>query len=134
MAGAPPPERETPMRTTLTTLAAALALTTACGTNPDEGVPVDRATFEENGHTWPLTVDEGTIHQNNDAIYFEDADGNTYALNGIAQQDHDPLDPIWLQDEDMIQEIEEAGAEVDEDAIPRVSIGPLIDTVNDDNQ
>lgn len=96
------------MRTTLTTLAAALALTTACGTNPDEGVPVDRATFEENGHT--------------------------YALNGIAQQDHDPLDPIWLQDEDMIQEIEEAGAEVDEDAIPRVSIGPLIDTVNDDNQ
>ena len=119
------------MRTTLT--AATLALTTACGTT-DDGVPVDRATFEENGHTWPLTVDEGTIHQNNDAIYFEDPDGNTYALNGIAQQDHDPLDPIWLQDEDMIQEIEEAGAEVDEDAIPRVSIGPLIDTVNDDNQ
>lgn len=110
------------MRTTLTTLAAAtLALTTACGTT-DDGVPVDRATFEENGHTWPLTVDEGTIHQNNDA------------LNGIAQQDHDPLDPIWLQDQDMIQEIEEAGAEVDEDAIPRVSIGPLIDAVDDDNQ
>src|SRR5699024_1948744 len=64
-----PNERETPMRTTLT--AATLALTTACGTT-DDGVPVDRATFEENRHTWPLTVDEGTIHQNNNAIYFED--------------------------------------------------------------
>lgn len=119
------------MRTTLT--AATLALTTACGTT-DDGVPVDRATFEENGHTWPLTVDEGTIHQNNDAIYFEDPDGNTYALNGIAQQDHDPLDPIWLQDQDILEGLEDAEEEVDEDAIPNVSISPLLDAVDDDNQ
>ena len=116
------------MRTTLTTLAAStLALTTACGTSPDEGIPVDRTTFEENGHTWPLTVDEGTIHQDDHAIYFEDVDGNTYALNGPAQADHDPLDPIWLEDEEIAQAVEDAGEDSGDAVIPKVSVDPLID-------
>src|SRR5690625_3509568 len=116
------------MRTLTTTLAAlALALTAACGTTTDEGTPVDRGTFEEDGYTWPLTVDEGTVHQNNDAIYFEDADGNTYALNGPAQADHDPLDPIWLEDEEIAQAVEDTDEDSGDAVIPKVSVDPLID-------
>lgn len=116
------------MRTLTTTLAAlTLALTTACGTSPDDGTPVDRATFEENGHQWPLTVDEGTVHQNGDAIYFEDPDGKTYALNGPAAENHDPLDPIWLEDEQIAQAVEEAGEDPGDAIIPKVSVDALID-------
>lgn len=116
------------MRTITATLATvALTLTAACGTTTNEGTPVNRTTFEENGHTWPLTVDEGTVHQDGEAIYFEDTDGNTYALNGPAQADHDPLDPIWLENEEIAQAIEDAGENVDDAVIPKVPVDALID-------
>lgn len=116
------------MRTITATLATvALALTAACGTTTNEGTPVNRTSFEENNNRWPLTVDEGTVHQDGEAIYFEDTDGNTYALNGPAQADHDPLDPIWLEDEEIAQAIEDAGEDVDDAVIPKVSVDALID-------
>lgn len=117
------------MRTlTATALAATLTLA-ACGTTTD-GTPVARATFEENGHTWPLTIDEGTVHTDGDAIYFQDPDGNTYALNGPAAENHDPLDPIWLEDEEIAQAVEEAGEDLDEAIIPKVPVDELIEAAD----
>ena len=50
-----------------------------------------------------------------------------YALNGPAQADHDPLDPIWLEDEEIAQAIEDAGENVDDAVIPKVPVDALID-------
>lgn len=36
------------------------------------------------GDKWPLTVDEGTIVCDRNAILFRDADGHLYAVNGAA--------------------------------------------------
>ena len=111
------------MRHTLTTLAAALALTAAAAcAGADDGAPVSRTDFEEQGQKWPLAVDEGHVVTDGDAIYFRGPDGATYALNGPAQDDHDPVEPIHLEDEEIADALEGSDAEV-----PRVSLAPLID-------
>lgn len=111
------------MRRTLTTFLAALALTTtaACG-GAGDGAPVSQADFEEQGQKWPLAIDEGTVHADDGAIYFRDPDGTTYALNGPAQQDHEDIEPIHLEDEEIADAFEGSDAEM-----PRVSLAPLID-------
>ncbi len=63
---------------------------------------------------WPLTVEQGTLFCDADAVTFV-ADGQTYALNGLARGRElgMDIDPIWIDNPDV------EGY--------KISIGPLID-------
>jgi hypothetical protein len=80
-----------------------------------------RITKAEYGDTWPFSVDEGILRcegiEGTGAVTFE-AQGKTYALNGIAREQKAFLevDPIWLPDP-------EAPAEFN----LKMNLGPIID-------
>jgi hypothetical protein len=80
--------------------ATALIVLTACGGGPGDDGDVSRSQFEADGKEWPLTVDSGTLAcEPGSRIIFE-ADGTTYAVNGLAKGDgsYADIDPIWADD------------------------------------
>jgi hypothetical protein len=89
-------------RTMAATALAASALIglTACGGGSGADGDVSRSQFEADGKVWPLTVDSGTLAcEPGSRITFE-ADGTTYAVNGLAKGDgsYADIDPIWADD------------------------------------
>lgn len=68
---------------------------------------------DELGAEWPLSVERGRLACDRDAVTFT-ADGETWALNGVAQTRGFPeIDPIWLDHPSP--------------NIPKKSIAPLIE-------
>ena len=105
----------------------ALVLTVAgCGAgggSSTDGV-VTREQFEERDLTWPLTVDEGELRCEDEAITIT-VDGTVYAVNGLAEaRGAQPIDPVWADDTELAKEIEEAGG--DSSFIPKIPITDLI--------
>jgi len=105
----------------------ALVLTVAgCGaggSSSTDGV-VTREQFEERGLTWPLTVDEGELSCEAEAITIT-VDGTVYAVNGLAEaRGAQPIDPVWADDTELAKEIEEAGG--DGSFVPKIPITDLI--------
>jgi len=85
---------------------------------------VTREQFEERDLTWPLTVDEGELRCEDEAITIT-VDGTVYAVNGLAKaRGAQPIDPVWADDIELAKEIEEAGG--DGSFIPKISIHDLI--------
>ena len=57
-------------------------------------------TEQDFGAAWPFTVPEGRLRCTKASVTFE-ADGSTYAINGIAQSRGFPrVDPIWKYNPD----------------------------------
>ena len=80
------------------------------------GKRISRADY---GKAWPLTVDEGTLSCNSDAVTFTSDDGTTYWVNGTAGDMADEhgwkdIHPNWAASPTPIYG-------------PKKSIGPLID-------
>lgn len=96
----------------IASFAAIMVLTIgACG--GDDEHEVNPRIAEAIGWQWPLTVEEGTLRCENDAVVFTDPDGNEWAVNGQAVTvGYNEIDPIWLDNPDL------DGAKLD--------IGPLI--------
>jgi len=95
---------------------------------------VSRETWSEST-PWPLTVDQGRLlcidrGGNFKAVYL-DVDGRLYGVNGWAntwadEYDAEPIDPIWLVNEERMEMMRELFP--DEEITPTyISIGPLID-------
>lgn len=75
-------------------------------------------TREEYGEDWPLTVDEAKVRCEGAMAVVVEADGETYALNGVARQAGYPnVDPIWRDHPDVPDGMDPW----------KVNIGPLID-------
>lgn len=55
-------------------------------------------------------------------------DGTEYAVNGTAANRAEDIEPIWDVNQELLDEIEEAGEEAPDDFTPRVPISDLIDT------
>ena len=95
-----------------------LAALSWAGCGPSKSDPYTaRVTRQEYGDRWPLTVDSGTLHNDEGAVLFEsDTDRKIYALNGTAKTRNLGMDisPIWAN--------ADKGA-----AGPKKSLGPLID-------
>ncbi len=90
---------------------------------PTDGV-VTREQFEERDLTWPLTVDEGELRCEDEAITIT-VDGTVYAVNGLAEaRGAQPIDPVWADDTELAKEIEEAGG--DGSFISKIPITDLI--------
>lgn len=77
------------------------------------GAEISRTSFETSGKTWPLTVDSGTVTcTGGNAVFFEDAAGRRFAVNGIARNAEPglpQLDEITAVDQAMLRMIRAAG-------------------------
>ncbi|TQN30636.1 uncharacterized protein DUF732 [Haloactinospora alba] len=105
---------------------------TGKGDWPDDG-HVTEAEFEEHDLTWPLTETEGELQcEIIDGPDVESVtitvDDTEYAVNGVADSRAEDIEPIWAVNQELLDEIEEAGEEAPDDFTPRVGIGDLIDT------
>jgi len=81
----------------------------------EEEVPPGYVSRAELGRKWPLTVDDGTLSCDADAVVFTAPDGDEYGVNGTAlTAGYDRIDPIWAPDKAL-------GMGLKKD------IGPLID-------
>lgn len=47
-------------------------------------------------YEYPLTR-PGELHCKNNAVWFETSDGQTWAVNGMANAKHQPIEPIWKE-------------------------------------
>lgn len=86
------------MKRALVLLALALPLTACGGGNELHDVDASRL----RGGVWPLTVDEGRIDCIGKGRVTLIAEGETYALNGLAEGagDGQAIDSIWLDNPD----------------------------------
>lgn len=86
---------------------------TAGPAGPDAGAGEQEVTRADFGDEWPLTVEGGTLRCDGEAVTFE-ADGTTYAVNGMAtsRDAGADIDPIWAPGE--VEGL-------------KISIAPLID-------
>jgi hypothetical protein len=51
---------------------------------------------------WPLTVEEGTLLCNKNAVTFKTKDGKVYGVNGTAKtRGAQPIEPIWANDPEL---------------------------------
>jgi hypothetical protein len=93
-------------------LAALLLAVCACSSDADGKL----ITKTQLGERWPLTIDSIRVKCINGQQAVGVADGTTYALNGLASQQrkYQEIDAIWRDNPDP--------------AIPKVNIGPLIDS------
>jgi len=82
-----------------------------------------KADFERRGLKWPLTVEQGTLGCEGDAVFFGH-DGTQYAVNGAASREYAPIEPIWRYDDKMNNELAAAGA--GNGPKLRVNIGDMI--------
>ena len=141
-AGSIPPIRVAPMARAmcwgaLITLAVAALGFVACGESEDaiSTASSDTSTASETsttskepgeisaseyGKKWPLTVDSGVVRCEGSGaageVIFTAPDGTEYAVNGTAQANYPPIDPIWRYDPELKKyEI-------------KVSMGPVLDT------
>lgn len=101
-------------------LVAALMVLSACSLSEDASD--EPASNEQKmsradlGDDWPLTVESGIVRcEGAGEIYFDAANGTTYAVNGLALgRDTAPkIDPIWANNPDI------KGT--------KINIGPIID-------
>src|SRR5690606_37758795 len=93
------------------------------GSSSTDGAVVTREQFEERGLTWPLTVDEGELRCEDEAITIT-VDGTVYGLTGFAKaRGAQPIDPVWADDTELAREFEEAGGDVS--FIPKISLHDL---------
>lgn len=90
-------------------LLAVLAMAGCVGSGSDNSITVTRADF---GDEWPLTVEEGELACEADAVTFTTG-GTTYGVNGLAiGRGHPEIDPIWADDPEGL--------------VPKINIGPLL--------
>lgn len=96
----------------------------ACGKDP----ATRAVTAAEFGERWPLTVAAGTLEcvEPHGAVVLH-ANGQTYALNGIAgnmrpRKGWRVLEEIWKVDEKTRRVLPPSP-----DFVPRVNVGPLLD-------
>ncbi|NJO17816.1 MAG: DUF2511 domain-containing protein [Thioploca sp.] len=65
----------------------------------DTGGMVSKSSFKG---VWPLTVKEGTLACNNNAVTFKTMDGEIYAVNGVAEsRGAQEINPIWKDNPDL---------------------------------
>ena len=82
------------------------------------------AEFQGRGLKWPLSVNAGYLGCEGSAVWFATPGGVTYAVNGAAHGRYKPIEPIWLTDQKMMNELKAAGASGGPTL--RVNIGDLI--------
>ncbi|QVQ50434.1 DUF2511 domain-containing protein [Spiractinospora alimapuensis] len=89
------------------------ALATACGEGGDGGASVTRAAFEDDGLDWPFSVEEGSLHCDDGAVFFRARSGEQYAVNeaAVESDSYAAPDPIWLDTGQAEGDSEEDGDE-----------------------
>ena len=123
-------------------LAAILLLSiSACGTSTDnitQAESTNKITRAEYGDEWAFNVDEGELrceHSNGGrAVTFYSPERNiVYGLNGPGQglaKDLDPnvqMEDVWLEDANVIANLEAAGVYDPIDFTPRMNLSPFIE-------
>lgn len=112
-------------------VAVAVLVLVACG-KARESTPlageVTKASFEEAGLRWPLTVNQARLGCDGMALYVTVGDGTRYGLNGLASEEagYAKVEPIWAVDEDTMKEFESVGGGGEVPTI-RINIGDMID-------
>jgi len=65
-------------------------------------VLADKVSKSSFNGVWPLTVKEGTLACDNNAVTFKTKNGKVYAVNGVAgDRGAQPIDPIWANNPEL---------------------------------